>query len=105
MTLLAELFDRLASARFEVAQPQPHALPPQAPAAPLSMPISAPSAEAASEPQRFVCTSATATPEWLAARDQYYGHAFACILCHPPTGRYCLTGTALRAVYEATPWI
>lgn len=105
MTLLAELFDRLASARLEVAQPQPHALPPQAPAAQLPMPISAPSAEAASEPQRLVCTAANATPEWLAARDQYYGHAFACIRCHPPTGRYCPTGTALRATYDATPWI
>ena len=62
-------------------------------------------AQSASEPQHFVRTAATATPEWLAARDQYYGHAFACILCHPPTGRYCPTGTALRAIYEATPWI
>lgn len=60
-------------------------------------------AQSASEPQHFVRTAATASPEWLVARDQYHGHIFACCHCHPPTGRYCPTGTALRVSYDATP--
>lgn len=88
--------------------PQAAAEPPQAPAAPAPIPTQAPAAEsapeAASEPQNFIRTAATATAEWREARDQYHGHIFACPGCHPPTGRYCQTGAALRATYNATPW-
>lgn len=61
-------------------------------------------AQSASEPQHFVRTAATATPEWRAARDQYLSHVMTCRTCHAPTGRYCPTGAELRATYDATPW-
>lgn len=61
-------------------------------------------AQSASEPQHFVRTAATATPEWLAARDQYLSHVMTCSACHAPTGRYCPAGAELRATYDATPW-
>lgn len=60
-------------------------------------------AEATSEPQHFIRTAATATPEWRAARDQYISHAMTCRGCHAPTGRYCPTGAELRATYDSTP--
>lgn len=84
--------------------PQAAAEPHHAPAAPAPLPTPAPAAEADSEPQNFIRTAATATAEWREARDQYHGHIFACPGCHPPTGRYCQTGAALRATYNATPW-
>lgn len=61
-------------------------------------------AQPASEPQHFIRTAATATPEWLKARDQYLSHVMTCRACHAPTGRYCQTGAELRAIYNATPW-
>ncbi len=107
MTLFAELFERLDPAPLVGAQPQAGALvgaventAPQATAEPPETVA----VEAASEQQRFVRTAATATPEWLAARDQYHGHIFACRHCHPPTGRYCQAGAALNATYDATLW-
>ncbi len=64
----------------------------------------APAAEAVSEPQRIVSTAATASPAWLAVRDQFHNHIFGdCPGCHPPTGRYCPTGAELRATYDTTP--
>lgn len=82
--------------------------PPQAPATPAPTPTPAPAAEraleAASEPQHFIRTAATATPEWRAARDQYLSHVMTCRACYAPTGRYCQTGAELRAIYDATPW-
>lgn len=49
-------------------------------------------------------TAATAGPEWLEARNQLHGHIFNCQDCHPPTGRYCATGTDLRARYCRADW-
>ena len=54
-------------------------------------------------PQHITHTAATASPEWIAARDQYHGHLAACRACYAPTGRYCVTGAALRQQYQATP--
>lgn len=54
-------------------------------------------------PQHITHTAATASPEWIAARDQYHGHLAACRACYAPTGRYCVTGGALCQQYQATP--
>lgn len=56
------------------------------------------------EPQHLIHTAATASPEWIAARDQYHCHLFACPTCYAPTDRYCETGAELRGQYNATPW-
>lgn len=62
-----------------------------------------PAVEAASEPPRIVRTAATASPVWLAARDQYLDHVMTCRACHAPTSRHCPTGAELRATYDTTP--
>ena len=54
--------------------------------------------------QAYILTAATASPEWLEARNQLHGHIFNCQDCHPPTGRYCATGTDLRARYCRADW-
>lgn len=96
--------ERPALRLVESTSPQAAADAPPAPAAPASIQPSAPAAEAASEPQHFIRTAATATPEWRAARDQFHNHIFGdCPGCHPPTGRYCPTGAELRATYDTTP--
>lgn len=56
------------------------------------------------QPQHFVQTAATATPEWLAARNAFYNHLMACRACYAATGNYCPAGADLRAIYKATPW-
>lgn len=93
-----------AAANDAQAAAEPH----HAPAAPAPLPTPAPAAESApegaSEPQHFIRTAATATPEWREARDQYISHAMTCRACYAPTGRYCQTGAELRAIYDATPW-
>lgn len=48
-------------------------------------------------------TAATATAEWLYARDRYIGHTMACQACYAPTERYCATGAELRQQYNGTP--
>lgn len=100
----AELLAELSAANHA----QPASESPEAPAAPAPAPTPAPAAESApevaSEPQHFIRTAATAKPEWLASRDQYHRHIFACPGCYAPTGRYCQTGADLRAIYDATPW-
>ncbi|WP_238543883.1 hypothetical protein [Pseudomonas sp. GM21] len=55
------------------------------------------------EPQHPIHTAATASPEWIAARDQYLKHLMTCRLCHAPTDRYCVIGAELRATYDRTP--
>lgn len=54
------------------------------------------------EPQHPIHTAATASPEWIAARDQYVNHLTACKACYAPKSRYCVTGTDLRQRYDAT---
>ena len=56
------------------------------------------------EPQHLIHTAATATLEWIAARDQYVSHLMACCACYAPNGRYCAAGLELRQRYEQTPW-
>ncbi|UVE16815.1 hypothetical protein NVV93_14595 [Pseudomonas sp. LS44] len=52
------------------------------------------------QPQYAHRTAATASPEWIAARDAFHAHALGnCPHCHAPTGRYCVTGAELRARY------
>ncbi|SFA82501.1 hypothetical protein SAMN03159488_00645 [Pseudomonas sp. NFIX10] len=48
-------------------------------------------------------SAATATPEWLLARDAYLNHIMACRSCYAPTARYCSVGAGLRASYDRTP--
>lgn len=50
-----------------------------------------------------ILTAATASPDWLLARDQYMGHLMTCATCYAPTGRYCATGADLRQQYQFTP--
>ena len=51
-------------------------------------------------PQYIIHTAATASPEWIAARDQYIGHLMTCRDCYAPGGRYCATGADLRQRYN-----
>ena len=44
--------------------------------------------------------AATASPEWIAARDQFHKHLFDCGDCNQPEGHYCATGADLRQSYE-----
>ena len=55
------------------------------------------------EPQHLIHTAATATLEWIAARDHYVSHLMACCACYAPNGRYCAAGAELRQQYEQTP--
>lgn len=55
------------------------------------------------EPQHLIHTAATATLEWIAARDQYVSHLMACRACYAPTGRHCAAGAGLRQQYDQTP--
>lgn len=51
-------------------------------------------------PQHVHHSAATASPEWIAARDAFHAHALGqCPACHPPTGRYCPTGERLMGSY------
>lgn len=52
------------------------------------------------QPQRIIHTAATASPEWIAARDQHIGHLMICRDCYAPTSRYCNTGADLRQLYN-----
>ncbi|MBV2134069.1 hypothetical protein KRX52_14915 [Pseudomonas sp. MAP12] len=54
------------------------------------------------EPQRTVHTAATASVDWLTARDQFYQHLMTCRDCHAPAGRYCPSGSDLRLHYNNT---
>lgn len=54
------------------------------------------------EQQRIVVTAATASPEWIAARNQWHNHLAACKACYAPKSRYCLTGAELRQRYNST---
>ena len=52
------------------------------------------------QPQYIIQTAATASPEWIAARDLYIGHLMTCRDCYAPGGRYCATGADLRQQYN-----
>ncbi len=55
-----------------------------------------------SEPQHPIHTAATASSEWIAARDQYVTHITACKACYAPKSSYCAAGAALRQRYNST---
>ncbi|MNG22308.1 hypothetical protein D3C84_1067780 [compost metagenome] len=55
------------------------------------------------EQKQVYLTVVMATPEWVAARDQYINHLMACRACYAPTNRYCATGAKLRQGYDQTP--
>jgi hypothetical protein len=54
------------------------------------------------EPQHLILTAATASPEWIAARNQWHNHLTACKACYAPKSRYCVTGAELRQRYNST---
>ena len=58
--------------------------------------------EVGTEPQRTVHTAATASGDWLTARDQFYQHLMVCGACHAPARRYCTSGSDLRQHYNDT---
>ncbi len=64
--------------------------------------VNTPTREQTDSPAHIL-TAATASPEWLLARDQYMGHLMTCATCYAPTGRYCATGADLRQQYQFTP--
>lgn len=49
-----------------------------------------------------ILTAATASPDWLRARDQYIDHLMGCLACHAPTGRYCPASISIRQTYALT---
>lgn len=55
------------------------------------------------EPQRIAHTAATASSDWIEARDQYHAHIFGCRACYAPTGRFCAVSSGLRQRYDCTP--
>lgn len=57
---------------------------------------------AETEPQHTVHTAATASTDWLAARNQFYRHLMTCRACHAPIGRYCPSGSELHQHYNDT---
>jgi hypothetical protein len=57
------------------------------------------------QPQQFIQTAITASPEWLAARDAFYHHLMACRSCYAPTGRYCPASAELHQRYDLTPMV
>lgn len=69
-------------------------------AAPPTPPVAVMPVEEATEPQRTVHTAATASADWLTARDQLYQHLMTCMACHAPAGRYCPSGSDLRQHYN-----
>lgn len=56
-----------------------------------------------SEQKRGYLPVVMATPEWVAARDQFINHLMPCRACYAPTNRYCATGALLRQCYDQTP--
>ncbi|SFJ07590.1 hypothetical protein SAMN05216206_3452 [Pseudomonas guineae] len=61
--------------------------------------------DANDQPQHLIQTAATASTEWLAARDAFYHHLMPCRSCYAPTGRYCPAGAELRQRYSETSMV
>lgn len=68
--------------------------------APPAPPVAVMRVEEEAEPQRTVHTAATASANWLTARDRLYQHLMTCQACHAPAGRYCPSGSDLRQHYN-----
>ncbi|MDH0424839.1 hypothetical protein [Stutzerimonas stutzeri] len=69
---------------------------------PPATPVAVMPVEEGTEPQRTIHTAATASVDWLTARDQLYQHLMTCRACHAPAGRYCPSGSDLRQRYNDT---
>lgn len=54
------------------------------------------------KPQRTILTAATASAQWLAARDPFYHHRMTCRACQAP-GSKCAVGADLRQRYDSIP--
>ncbi len=74
----------------------PHTRPP----APIHIPQSVNDPD---QPQHYIQTAVTASPEWRQARDQYIHHLMECRACYAPASRYCIAGAELRQRYDHTP--
>lgn len=59
--------------------------------------------DAPDQPQHFIQTAVTASPEWRHARDQYINHLMTCRGCYAPVSRYCAAGAKLRQRYDHAP--
>lgn len=68
----------------------------------IEMPVKACGEEEEAKGERPVHTAATASADWLTARDQFYQHLSNCRACHAPAGRYCPSGSDLRQHYNDT---
>lgn len=91
MSLLAQLIERLPTTAVE--KPSATAqLAPLVTVAPIAAAVNRPYANAAN-----------ATDQWRHARDQFINHVMTCRGCYAPGGRYCASGTALRAAYDSSP--
>ena len=97
--------ERMPGCRGQHRVPRaPHTSPPASGQLPPS--VDAPSlGEDHDEPQHFIQTAVTASPEWLAARNAFYHHLMPCRACHAPVGRYCPAGAELRQRYDLTPMV
>lgn len=58
--------------------------------------------EEEAEPKYIVHSAATASADWLTARDRLYQHLMTCRTCHAPAGRYCPSGSELLQHYNDT---
>lgn len=96
---------RAPAANDAQAAPEPPHATIAAPAAPTPASAAESAPEATSESQHIIRTAATASPEWLKARDQYIGHLMACSACYAPLGRHCGEGSDLRQRYDSTPLV
>ncbi|MBV2133353.1 hypothetical protein KRX52_11165 [Pseudomonas sp. MAP12] len=59
--------------------------------------------EAGADRQHTFVTAATASPYWIAARDEYISHLMICHDCYAPRKHYCSLGNDLRQSYDHTP--
>lgn len=97
----AEIVKALAGGTLAAPEPQP-ASSSAWPEPPQVNTVNTPTREQPGK-QAYILTAATASPDWLLARDQYMGHLMTCATCYAPTGRYCATGADLRQQYQFTP--
>lgn len=96
---LVELADSDAALVAETIRSSPAWINRAAPPAP---PVAVMPVEEETEPQLTVHTAATASADWLTARDRLYQHLMACRACHAPAGRYCPSGSDLCQHYNDT---
>ena len=52
------------------------------------------------KPQHTIYTAATASPDWVSARDEFIHHLMICRACYAPKARYCPSGNSLLDQYN-----